>query len=357
MPPRVVSRARRTPRLRAAAVAAALLLTLSFSAPSQPASAGSRTSPPAAEAERWELYFRLEARVESLALDTEIEAGGRLRAASEEGADGGRSLVLTSVVEAPWKLYEVDPAGPGGEAKHAAVAVLPEVSWQALDAATAGLEDLGLRRYRRKPRSLPYDGAFTFVVLGAPAGRFRVELDAEGRVTDVRNHLTDHWLTGEFDALVAARREGRKVEGYWFWNAPPRPPSWEPHTYHAFAAALRLLAGPVAGDGGRVELPTLGDDLARVTATLAPRVEGRLPEGGGASALFRSRPGRGGFTVLEGEGSSPGGRGAGALSYRRRRVVEEGTGRVVEDVLEAGSRAGGRVLKLEVGYRRLGGEG
>lgn len=201
------------------------------------------------QTERWETWFEVRAEVRDLRVSAELDAGGRLAMLSDPAATVDRPgflrLTLDEVVEHPWKLYQVDPHGPlGKETKFAAVITLPRPTWAALATARTENERQATARHRRwlarSNRSRPLDGAFAFVVIGDAMDRFSFEIAPAGEVANVANRMTDRWLPGPFDAFVEAGQDS--PEGYWFWNHGEEAPfAYEPHTYHAFAAALALL--------------------------------------------------------------------------------------------------------------------
>jgi len=325
-----------------------------------------------------EMFFSVEARIDRLALEAEVEAAGRLLMAEEAPpsaatgpppASDHRALSLIRPLEHPWKLYRVDPLGPGrGESKHAAVITLPEVTWEALETARAEMDRLGEARARNRHPPWPLAGTFSFVVIGPPEGRFRVEIGppASGsRVLRVENRLTDRWLPGDFDTFVAAWRHGEArglPEGYWFWNRGENEPfPWEPHTYHAFAAALALLGDPAPVPGAsvpalRVELPDLAERLARVLAVLVPKSAGRLPAAGGLAVCFQPVSGEaaGGGRAVLGRGCSRATSDPAAgesLVYERFRGLGSDSGRLSVDRVRASFTSPAARVTVEVGFR------
>ena len=257
-----------------------------------------------------ELYFELDARVATPALDATVRAAARLAMEVEPAEGGGARLSLVEPLAPAWKFYAVDPAGPlGEEAKLAAVVTLGEPSWEELARRREEVDRLGQEQYRRwvggGAPSQPFDGSFAFVVIGPPRGRFTVELARSGRMARAEDRLTDRWLPGDLDPLLAAWRRAEASKqapprGYWFWNhGEPRPFAWEPHTYHALAAALELLALPLfpdddaeraaslgAGGGYSLVLERVAESARRVLETLTPKASGKLAGAGGGSARF-----------------------------------------------------------------------
>lgn len=328
-----------------------------------------------------EISFRLEARLDTATLEADVEAAGRLWMRRKDRVGGPVTLSLVQPLEHPWKLYAVDPLGPAGdEVKLAAVVTLPEGSWEALEAAREEIRRLGEEKHRQWAASTgsdrPLDGTFAFVVIGPPAGRFNVEIGADGRLRSVTNHLTDHWLPEDFDRLAkawqAAEREGgRPPEGYWFWNqGEAEPPPWQPHTYHALAAALELLELPLfpgddpeaaarQGEGGsyRLELPEVAEGIRRVLETLAPKAKGRLAGSGAATARFTVEEVTPERLVVAAEvaGAQVGeGRQAATVTLHRRLVYDRRRRQVESDQLQATLEAPGGHLSIEVGHQPYG---
>ena len=199
--------------------------------------------------EHYVLDFRLTVRVESPSLDSELLAGGRLELRAEETAlsQGRWVLRLERILEDPWKLYWVDPWGPfGEEVKVASVIDLTGGSWAELKEGRQAAQRSGLVRYQqwienREGRSPRFDGSFAFVVLGPVRGRFSIGVGSESDIPTVVNEMTTSWRSGEFAQWEG---DGWKYPpgGYWFWNeGEGQPFDWEPHTYHALAAAAELL--------------------------------------------------------------------------------------------------------------------
>lgn len=249
----------------------------------------------------YEVWFRASARVRSARADADLEAGGRLLMAGHPSGPGQLVLTLSEVLEAPWKLYWVDPLGPfGEEVKVASVIALPEASWEALELARAEAGVAAKGRHHRwlesadRPRDL--DGAFSFIVIDHPTDRFRVEIGADGSVEAVTNRLTDRWLSGPFDRFIGSwgdvARAGQALQGYWFWNdGEASPPDFEPHTYRGFQAALELLALPLTAARNEglesVEWPGVDDDAVRVLQVLAPKAGFAAPEAAGPPRTLR----------------------------------------------------------------------
>lgn len=360
-------------RTRTAAVLAAGLALLSAAATAEPSRLERSAPPPTAE----RLSFRLEAEVASAALDAWVEAGGELRMERRAGPGGDLTLSLLQPLEHPWKLYAVDPAGPAGdEVKLAAEVLLPEVSWEALAVARREADRFGAEKHRswseRSGARRPFNGAFAFLVIGPPDGRFRAEIGADGRLRAVVNRMTDRWLPGDFDRLVAAWRApadgAGPPQGYWFWNrGEAEPPAWEPHAYDALAAALALLALPVfpqagaeaaaaRGEGGiySLQLAEVAGRARRVLETLAPRTRGRLPGAGGAAARFRVEAVTPQRLVVAGEVAKArlgGGRDTSTLTFLRRTAYDRRRRQVEADRVRVGLQAPGARLTVEIGYR------
>ena len=249
--------------------------------------AESEKSPPGPYySERVELRFRVTAQIETTTLDARVEAGARLLL---ERTEEGRRLSLVEVLEPGWKLYRVDPLGPGSEAKMAGVMTLPEGSWPAVEAARGALEARAAQRWAKWEekgwtQSQSFDGTFAFLVLGPAAGRFEIDLTSDGRTKRVENRLTDRWTPGDLDTLL---RDWDSRSGYWFWNGEAEPFEWEPHVFHALVPALELLEAPFLPEGdttltGSEELkwtqaaPGVGERALRVLNVLVPKSRGRL---------------------------------------------------------------------------------
>ncbi len=322
-----------------------------------------------------ELSFELDARVETPALDATVRAAARLLMESERKSDGGVRLSLLEPLAPAWKLYTVDPAGPlGEEAKLGAVVTLAEPSWEALAQASDEVDRLGRDQHRRLADAglarLPFDGSFAFVVIGPPRGRFLVEVARSGRVTSAVDRLTDRWLPGDLDAHLAAWRQAEAAKrapphGYWFWNhGETRPFPWEPHTYHALAAALDLLALPLFPDDDAERAAALGSSYAlgqervaetarRVLETLAPKVRGKLLGEGGGSALFHVSAVSEREVVVEGGFDVPlsGARSADTrLRFSRRAVFDRTARQTHSDEVEVELTSAAAKLALRVGY-------
>lgn len=337
----------------------------------------------------WETWYSVSARVRTKRIDADLEAGGRLAMAGLESPAGGLSLSLSEVLEHPWKLYWVDPLGPvGEEIKVASVVTLREASWDALAAAEAENKISAAERHRKwsaaaqRPREL--DGSFAFVVVGDARNGFRIEITPKGRVAHVVNRLTDRWLFGPFDQFVGKpapedseeRRAAPAPVGYWFWNhGEEEPHGYEPHTYHAFAAALALLSlelPPVSQPGVSAEEAVTWwryeQRVIRVLSILAPRIDassfpGTLPAQtrmrvtrealptGASRLVLTSAAGPSQAEPSDRPGRSPAD--AGRLTAEvERQTVFSSEGRPVSDWTRVKIAAiGGGSLEVEVGYR------
>lgn len=254
---------------RAGGIFAVALLVLARTVAAEPEPAG----------RRYLLELELSALQSSARGRAEVLAGARLLMSSRRSPAGGLTLAFERALEDPWKLFHLDPIGPfGGQTKAAAVITLPEASWDALDERRAAHARAAARRHAgwrpaagRKP---PLDGAFAFIVIGDPIGRFNLEIAAGGERVAVENRMTDRWLNGDFGRFVGdwgptGARPGAP-RGYWFWNdGETEPFSWQPGTYRALAAAVELL-GRAPADG--IELVRRAE---RVIEALAPRAPGR----------------------------------------------------------------------------------
>lgn len=259
----------------------ALLLAFIFALASQGASGQERHSQP-----RYEVWYRATARHRGVTANADLEAGGRLLMA-RTGISPETRLDLIRVLEDPWKLYSLDPVGLfGEETKYAAVVTLPEGSWKALDAARRRVAALGRAQHGAwiestdQPR--PLDGTFAFVVTGHPKQRFNIELRKDASVARVVNRLTSRWLSGPFVQFVGnwGKEPGAELDlnGYWFSNnGESEPFDYEPHTYHAFAAALELLTVPLPRTPGSVvSWPNAVETASEVLGTLAPKGRNRF---------------------------------------------------------------------------------
>ena len=323
--------------------------------------AGAATAevPPA----RYEISFQLEAQVSSPRMDAELLAGGRLLMASRRSPEGGLSLTLERVLEAPWKLYHVDPLGPfGEETKLSAVITLGEASWEALAERRQTVAAFAADRHRSwtadggRGSSKRLDGAFAFVVIGSPRGRFAVELELDGQLAGVENRLTDRWLNGPFDRFIGTwgpdGSQPGAPRGYWFWNEGEAEPfSYEPHTYHALAAALELLDLPLPdveapAEGATVVWSDAARRAAEVVGTLAPKAGGAFGATGELTLTARRRPRADGGTLLELAASDDDG-----MTARRQTVLLPDAAGVLADTLELRLARDGSVLELAIGYR------
>lgn len=228
-----------------------------------------------AEPSTWDVWYSASARERGARADADLLAGGRLTMTGLPSSSGAFRLSSSAIVEHPWKLYWVDPLGPfGEEIKAASVVTLPETTWLALEAARNENAAFGRLRHQRwlehaeKPRKL--DGSFAFIVIGPVEGRFRFDVGAHGAISEATNRMTHRWLPGPFDQFVGTELV---PNGYWFWNnGEVEPFDYEPHTYHAFAAALELLAVPLPRLPGSVlSWPDVVKTASEVLSTLAPK--------------------------------------------------------------------------------------
>ena len=210
----------------------------------------------------------------------------------EETVAGEVLWTLDEVLEAPWKLYRVDPWGPlGGELKVASVINLELGTWEELAVARKEEERRAIQLHEEWSRSLEgsppaLDGSFAYVVIGSVAKRLSVQFPKTETSNEtstrtetlnrVSNQLTDNWLPGDFGQWAGMdwRSAG---PGYWFWNKGEQSPfDWEPHTYHAFVELLGLLAGEEAVVDEARAIDALQKSL-RALKILAPKVGVRWP--------------------------------------------------------------------------------
>ena len=334
--------------LRRAALVLGVAGAMAALAPAQP--------PPQLPEARYELSFELEAEVTSRRVDAELVAGARLLMTSYRSAGGELSLSLERVLEAPWKLYHVNPAGPfGEETKLGAVITLPDASWKTLEARRREARRLAMERHAAwaegRTSTPALDGAFAFVVIGPSRDRFEVQIEAGGRVREVRNRLTDRWLSGPFDRFIgawgASGEQPDAPEGYWFWNQGESEPfDYEPHTYHALAEAVRLLDLPLPADrSAAVDWPTAVSDAHSVAERLVPKTAGLFGEGAALSASVERREEPEGRVLVrlaaeDGQGTS----------VRRETVFLPGESGVLSDRIEVAVAREKRSLRLVVGY-------
>lgn len=295
-----------------------------------------------------EVTFELKAKIRSFSVDADLWAGARLGFDADPQEGGGTKFALTRVAESPWKFYWVSPAVGSAEAKFATEATFAEASWPARQAAEKDAETRGRAKHAEWTKAWggkrPFDQAFTFFVIGAPAGRFRFESSPTGAVGPVTNRLTNRWLPNGFPDWVAGKGE----QGYAFWANDAQPPAWEPHTWHAVEKALRLLAcdalqqGVVAAAASWTkECPALTAGARDVVETLAPKTKGRLALDAPKSLQFQSflRDGR-----LESTGTS-----GGAKPVVVRKVVSDGA-RIRSDQLSLELADGGAEIRLQIGW-------
>lgn len=284
-----------------------------------------------------ELRYELRVRIRSLRIDADLWSGGRLvMAADPNGSDGTTTLRLVRVLEHPWKLWWVSPLVGFGELKYAEEIALDSGTWASRMRAESATQSRGRLRWEQWRRewggNADLDQSFAFYIIGSPRGRWRTLLGPTGEIQTVVNRLTHRWLPNGFTDWLA----GNPREGYGFWADDPEPPAWEPHAYHAFAEALRLLsvsAIPASGwtpiDGARWEVRhrELVSGARQVLETLAPATRGRVPGSGDALFQYVVEEGEGGRFVIRGdtgpslvEGS--GGMLKGDLELHAERVLE-----------------------------------
>lgn len=314
------------------------------------------------ESPAYEVWYSLTAEVHGAGARADIQAGGRLlmSVAPEVGPEvgGGARLELVRPLVDPWKLYWVDPFGPfGEEIKLATVKTLSELSWEALETAQEEVALTGRERHALwldgTDRERPLDGAFGFIVIGPPAGRFAIDIHPTGNIREVTNRLTDRWLSGPFGRFVGTAPE-ETPHGYWFWNQGETEPfEYEPHTYHAMAAALELLALPLPS------IPTSGDEeesviwndptklALEVLTTVAPKI---------GSRLSKHQPTRG---AIEVEGRSDGHLLAvrvhlprEGLRIDRETMLPPDSSPPESDRLRLRLESPRRLLEIDVGYAR-----
>ncbi|MDH3745454.1 MAG: hypothetical protein OES47_10175 [Acidobacteriota bacterium] len=313
------------------------------------------------ESHTYEVWYALNAEFRGRGSDADIRAGGRLLMRLDPEAASGRRLELVRPLEDPWKLYSVDPLGPfGGETKLALVTTLPEASWEALDESQAEIARIGRERLARwieatrSKRRL--DGAFGFVAIGPATGRFAIDFHTGGRVLDVTNGLTDRWLPGPFDQFIGSWGSGFSDKdaprGYWFWNqGETKPFEWEPHTYHAMAAALELLALPLPPnpDSGP-RMPTVSWESPEVLAfdvltTLAPKIAGRIRDRSSHQGAVEVKTRRDGDSLrIRVDRTAEG------LQIDRELIFSDSPTPPLSDRLRLRIESRRRLLEIEVGY-------
>lgn len=328
--------------------------------------------PTPANAEEYELRYEVRVRIRSLRLDADLWSGGRLALASVNDASGVSTLRLSRVLEHPWKFWWVSPLIGSSEVKYAEEVTLDAGTWASRRVAEQAVRSRSRLRWERWRREwggdAELDQAFSFHLIGDPSGRWLTRIGQAGEVLSVTNRLTHRWLpTGFADWL-----EGRPQEGYGFWADDPEPPEWEPHAYHAFADALRLLEVPALpfersrpadesirhdrslpspGDEWEVRHPNLPNAARRVLETLAPATKGRFDVSGTAVLRFRAEDGPNGRLVVRGESPLTRVPGKERFEHRSRRelVIDRATGRVLADELQVEIRRGEQAsLEIEV---------
>jgi hypothetical protein len=131
---------------------------------------------------------------------------------------------------------------------------------------------------------------YPFHVLGDAAGRLALEVQADGAVVEasIVERMSGPWLRRGWSDWQA----GERRSGYGFWEERERP-GWEPRTYQAFAAALRMLAWAVPTGETElvVDLPDGGlpGRAAATLAALSPKAGKRLRWPRSASPRLRIR--------------------------------------------------------------------
>lgn len=295
-----------------------------------------------------DLSYDLEVRIRSFKVDADLLAGARLEMDATPHA-GGTRLVLRRPVEHPWKFYWVAPVVGREEVKFASEVSLPAATWDARKKADAAADRRGRELWSKWQKEWKgkraFDQAFSFYVIGSPRGRFVVEAPAGGGVSKANNRVTDRWLPTGFPDWVA----GKKVEGYAFWADDPSPPEWEPHTYDALAAAVKLLSTPVRE--GEVVHPDVAGAARQVLETLVPKTKGQF--GGRADVpLTMTASTEGERRVLEGTSAPVKVAGQSGMSLvLHRRTVLEADGRPLSDHARVELKKGSELsLKLSVGW-------
>lgn len=243
-----------------------------------------------------ELFYGLQVRLRSFKVDADMLAGGKLAMRGQPAKDGSVTLALERPVTHPWKFYWVSPAIGAAEVKCASEVTLSEGTWQARAEAEKEAERNALKQHAAWTSQWggkkQFDQSFTFFVIGAPKARFNSQLSRGGKLTGISNRMTHRWLPGGFFDWL----EKRPQEGYGFWAKEDRPPDWQPHCYHAFAAALKLLEQDALKSGSPEQTASLGlngrfvsafPDLPQrtraVLETLVPRTKGEFSGSGSPS--------------------------------------------------------------------------
>jgi len=230
----------------------------------------------------------------------------------------------------------------------------------------------------RRKDPLHAEPVYPFWVLGDPTGRVALDVSPAGAVVaaSVVERMSEPWRPDGWSAW----QDGRRVDGYGYWDSTPRP-RWEPRTYQAFAEALGLLGwswpdpperdpdggtsstAPARHEGIEVDLDDGGlvGRAVAVVAALSPRAGERMRWRGGP-VVFRATepapPGSTGSLAAEaGPETLPGSAGATWRAWRHARL--DGSPRrpsADETWFLAGDPDGTRVrLWIRVGYRPAAG--
>jgi hypothetical protein len=154
------------------------------------------------------------------------------------------------------------------------------------------------RRERDVPPALHDEPVYPFYVLGEPSGRVDFSIDELGRLSpgSIHEAMTQPWLPRGWEDW----KEGRHNAGYGYWDRVR--PEWEPRTYPALVAALRLLdwsplpateATDLDDSGYDRPLPGCGTDVVGHLIGVAKALNPKLARGpawsGALSLRFRTR--------------------------------------------------------------------
>jgi len=209
---------------------------------------------------------------------------------------------------------------------------------------------------------LPPRPVYPFHVLGPAADRFGFAVADDGSIDreSIRDEMSVPWLADGWARWL----RGERPSGYGYWDR--ERPHWEPNTYPALAAALRLLAWPTlprgtdTASGSGVVHPAEHDvdllsELTRVTGTLAAKARSRLHWRGSPTVSVRWTIGDDGSLVSIAEADEESEQGD-RLRYRLWRYTRRDAGSrgVTQDELQllAEGRDPTRLkLWIRIGYQ------